>query len=128
MRLFIADDSEHLRTRLIEILSEIPNVEIVGDADNFNDAVVGIESLNPDLVILDIRMPGGNGIIILEKIRKIKQPPLIIIFTNYPYLQYRKRCMDAGADFFFYKAIEFEELVNQISVLAKSKRAHKEDH
>jgi len=110
-RIFIADDSEVLRTRLVEILSEIEGVEIIGEAVTANEAIKAVKNLKPDVVILDIRMPGGNGIEALETVKMEKKPPLVIMFTNYPYLQYRKRCLDAGADYFFFKSTEFEKLL-----------------
>ena len=114
MRLFIADDSEILRERLVESISEIERVEIVGEEEGSTKAIEAVERLNPDLVIMDIKMPGGNGIFALEALKKKKTPPIIIMFTNYPYLQYRKKCMDMGADYFFYKATEFEKLISVI--------------
>ncbi|GAI28344.1 unnamed protein product, partial [marine sediment metagenome] len=59
----------------------------------------------------------GNGIKVLEAIKKNLQSPKVIIFTNYPYPQYRKRYMDAGADFFFDKSTEFEKLVDTVKYL-----------
>ena len=120
MRLFIADDSEILRERLVEILSEIESVEIVGQEGDTFKAVEAIERLKPDLVILDIRMPGGNGIVVLEKLKKLEDPPIVIMFTNFPYLQYRKRCFDSGADHFFYKSTEFEKLVDVVRESAEA--------
>ena len=120
MRLFIADDSEILRERLVEILSEIESVEIVGQKGDTVKAIEAIERLKPDLVILDIQMPGGNGIMVLEKLKKMEAPPVVIMFTNFPYLQYRKRCFDSGADYFFYKSTEFEKLIDVIRESAKA--------
>ena len=120
MRLFIADDSEILRTRLIDMLSEIEGIKVVGEASDSKEAVERVEALKPDVVILDIRMPGGDGIVALETMKKNRKgQPKVIVFTGYPYLQYRKRCMDAGADFFFYKALEFEQLIELIRDLAQ---------
>ena len=119
MRLFIADDSEILRGRLAEALTEIEGVVIVGQGSDATETIEAFKRLNPDLIIIDIRMPGGNGIEALETLKKMKNPPIIIMFTNYPYLQYRKRCLDAGADFFFYKATEFEKLIDIVRKLAK---------
>jgi DNA-binding NarL/FixJ family response regulator len=119
MRIFIADDSEILRERLVEILSGIEGVLIVGQGGDTLEVIEAVGELKPDIVILDIRMPNGNGIVVLETLKKMQSPPLIIMFTNFPYLQYRKRCLDAGADFFFYKATEFEKLVDTVRKLAK---------
>jgi DNA-binding NarL/FixJ family response regulator len=117
MRIFIADDSEMLRVRLVKMLSEIEGIEIIGQAQDSLGAIESIQNLNPHVVILDIRMPQGNGIEVLEAIKKNNQPPKVIIFTNYPYPQYRKRYMDAGADFFFNKSTEFEKLVDTVKYL-----------
>jgi DNA-binding NarL/FixJ family response regulator len=117
MRLFIADDSEILRVRLVDMLSEIEGIEIIGQAQESLDAIESIQKLNPHVVILDIRMPRINGIKVLEAIKKDDESPTVIIFTNYPYPQYRKRCMDLGADFFFDKSTEFEKLIDTVKYL-----------
>ena len=117
MRLFIADDSEILRVRLVDMLSEIEGIEIIGQAQESLDAIESIQKLNPHVVILDIRMPPINGFKVLETIKKDDQSPTVIIFTNYPYPQYRKRCIDAGADFFFDKSTEFEKLIDTVKYL-----------
>ena len=117
MRLFIADDSEILRVRLVDMLSEIEGIEIVGQAQESLEAIESIQKLNPHVVILDIRMPRINGIKVLEAIKKDDESPTVIIFTNYPYPQYRKKCMDSGADFFFDKSTEFVKLIDTVKYL-----------
>jgi len=120
MKLFIADDSFVLRDRLSGMISEIEGIDIVGEAENSVAALAAIDRLRPDVVILDLRMPGGDGILALEALKKRKSSPKVIVFTNYPYFQYRKRCLDAGADFFFYKATEFEILIDLLRHLVKA--------
>lgn len=117
MRLFIADDSEILRSRLVKMLSEFEEIEVVGQAKYARGILKPIKELNPDIIILDIQMPDRNGIKVLEEIRENNIPGKVIIFTNYPYVQYRKRCMELGADFFFYKATEFENLIDVLKQL-----------
>ena len=120
MKVFIVDDSKIVCERLSEMLSELPEIEITGQAHKAVEAINLIEKLNPDAVILDIRMPGGSGIDVLRKIKKNKTAPLIIMLTNYPYPQYRKKCMDAGVDFFFDKSNEFEKVVEVLKNLIQS--------
>jgi len=110
MKVFIVDDSTVLRERVIEMLSELPGIEIIGHAQNVSDALSAIKKLNPDVVILDIRIPGGSGIDVLQDIKKEKEAPMVIILTNYPYPQYRKKCLGLGADYFFDKSTEFEKV------------------
>jgi len=78
-------------------------------------AIEHIRQQGPDVVILDIKMPGGNGIDVLNEIEKNDQVPVVIMLTNYPYPQYKKKCMDAGADFFFDKSREFEKVIEVLS-------------
>jgi DNA-binding NarL/FixJ family response regulator len=118
MRLLIADDSEILRSRLIELLSEVEEVKVVGEVRESQETIKAVQRLEPDIVILDIRMR-GDGILALEEIKKKAKPPIVIMFTNYPYLQYRKKCLDAGADFFFYKSTEFEALLALLKKLVR---------
>ena len=117
MRVFIADDSDALRAQVKEILAEIEGIEVIGQAKDAPQALQSIRKLKPDVVILDIRMPSGNGMSVLDPIRKEKIPSKVIIFTNYPYLAYRKQYLDAGADYFFYKAIEFDSLIEVLKKL-----------
>lgn len=117
MRMFIVDDSEILRSRLVQVLSEIKGIEIVGEAGFVRDAVREIKKLNPDIAIIDLKMADGTGIDILTAMKKDNLATRFIVFTNYPYLQYRKKCLDAGADFFFYKATELNKLMELLKTL-----------
>jgi DNA-binding NarL/FixJ family response regulator len=122
MKVFIADDSPILRDRIRAMLSDFPDVEIAGQAKDTPEAIKSIQDLNPDLVILDIRMPGGSGIEVLQSIKKDRPDIKVIVFTNYPYPQYRKKCMDLGADFFFAKATESDQIPLVVSELIRGSR------
>jgi DNA-binding NarL/FixJ family response regulator len=110
MRILIADDSAVLRERLTEMLSELPGIEVIGYAQDVQEALASINKLNPSVVILDIRMPGGSGIDVLQDIKKGKNSPTVIVLTNFPYPQYRKKCLELGADYFLDKSTEFEKV------------------
>jgi DNA-binding NarL/FixJ family response regulator len=103
------------------MLINIADVEIVGQAHNAQDAITSISEAKPDVVILDIRLPGKSGIEVLKDIRDKKLPIRVIMLTNYPYPQYRKKCEELGADYFFDKVTEIEEIPNVIEKLAKDK-------
>lgn len=117
MRLFLADDSEVLRSRISQLISGIKGIEIAGEAGTVSGALEAVESLKPDVVVLDIRMPGGDSLEALQKMKKMDTPPMVIIFTSYPYLQLRRKCLNAGADHFFYKATEFGRLIELLKDL-----------
>ena len=121
MKVFIADDSAELRERIVKMISEEESIEMVGQAENVPEAVTAIRKLRPDVVILDIRMPGGCGIDVLNTIDKNGHSPVIIMLTNYPYPQYRKKCFDAGADYFFDKSKEFEKVIDVLQCMPAGK-------
>jgi DNA-binding NarL/FixJ family response regulator len=110
IKVFLADDSIVLRERLLEMLVEIPGVEVLGCAGDGLHAISCIRELKPDAVVLDIQMPCGTGLDVLKNIKREGGGPVVIVFTNFPYPQYRKRAMESGAEFFFDKTTEFEKL------------------
>lgn len=118
MKVLIVDDSSFIRERMISELLEIKGVEIVGEAEDGIEAKEAIFKLNPDLVTLDIRMPGLNGIDVLRDIKASHPDVKVLILTKYPYPQYRRRCMEEGADFFFDKSSEFEKVIEVLKQLA----------
>jgi len=117
MKVFIADDAQVIRERLSALVSDIEGIEIIGEAQDGLEARDGILTLKPDVVILDIQMPGRNGIDVLRDIKESNPDIMVIILTNYPYPQYRRRCMEKGADYFFDKSSEFEEVIEIIEQL-----------
>jgi DNA-binding NarL/FixJ family response regulator len=92
------------------MLDELAGVEIVGQAENVAEAISAIRILKPDVVILDILMPGGSGIKVLQNIKQAGAGPMVIILTNYPYPVFRQKCLQAGADFFLDKSTEFDQI------------------
>lgn len=118
MKIFIADDSPIVRARLLTMLSDFDQLEVVGQASNVQEARNGIATKRPDVVILDVRMPGGTGIDVLHNLKKKHGLPVVIIFTNFPYDQYRARCFEAGADYFFDKSTEFDKMLGVFEKLA----------
>jgi len=70
MNLIISDDSPVVRVRLSHILGELKNVNIIGEAEDVQKSIAIIEELKPDIVILDISMPGGSGLDVLKNIRR----------------------------------------------------------
>lgn len=119
LKLFIVDNSELIIDRLVKALSEIDEIRIIGIATNAAIAPDYIFKSNPDIVILDIHMPGGNGIDILKKLKSNTPRIKVIMLTNYPEKDYKKICSKIGADYFFDKSIEFENVVEICRELAK---------
>lgn len=122
MRVLIVDDSEALVERLRSSLAQVEGLEVVGHAANVADGILEIRQTKPDVVILDIHMPDGSGIEVLDSLKKHPAPPVVIMLTNYNYHQFRKRCLEGGARYYFDKSTEFH-MVSEVlrSLLAPSK-------
>src|ERR1035437_10884421 len=73
-------------------LAEVAGLEIVGHADCVADGILEIRKAKPDVVILDIRMPDGSGIEVLESLKKHPSPPTVIMLRNYNFPQFRRKC------------------------------------
>jgi len=110
MRVLVADDSEVFVQRLLRALGEIGGVEIVARVRTGAEALQAIRNLQPEVVILDIRMPEGSGIDVLESLKREELVTITIVLTNFAYPQYRKKCLQLGARFFFDKSAEFAKV------------------
>ena len=110
IKVFIADGSLIVRERLVTLLDELAGVEIVGQAEHVTEAASAIRKLQPDVVILDIWMPAGGGIHVVQNIKQDGVGPTVIMLTNYSFSGYRQRCLSAGADFFLDKSSEFDQI------------------
>ena len=118
LKVFIAEDSVLIRGRLKETLDEQGSIEIIGESGNTKQAITEIRQLNPDVVIIDIRMPGGGGLPILQDIKKGEPNRIAIILTAFPLPQYRQVYMEAGADYFFDKTQDIQKLTDVLVELA----------
>jgi DNA-binding NarL/FixJ family response regulator len=118
-RVLIADDSPTVRERLVSLLGDLGDVDVVGQARDEAETVRLVRSLRPDVVILDIRMPEGSGIGVLRSLRNEAERPKFIMLTNYPYLAYRRTCLEAGASYFFDKSSEFDQIPQALEQLTR---------
>ena len=120
---FIADDSLVVREHLVTMLDELAGIVIVGQAETVAEAISAIGKLRPDVVILDIHMPDGSGIDVLQTIKQDEPAPVVIVLTNYPYPAYRQKCLQAGADFFLDKSTEFDQIPKLFERYKQSREA-----
>lgn len=117
MKVLVVDDSRMFRVRLVNLLSTIEGVEDIAEAENGRKAMKLYQADRHQLLILDIRMRNDNGIEVLREVKKEPDAPKVIMLTNFPYPQYRRICMEEGADFFLDKSTEFDEITEIIKEL-----------
>jgi DNA-binding NarL/FixJ family response regulator len=119
MTVLIADDSQVVVDRLRAMLSEVRGIEIAGHASTVPEALHAVQSLCPDVVLLDLQMRGGRGMDLLKTIRR-EQPGLpVIVLTNHSHSQYRKKCLENGAHSFFDKSTEFHKVAAVLGALVR---------
>ena len=114
---FLVEDSALIRARLVEMLGDVQGVAIVGEAETPASAIEGILRTRPDSVVLDIQLIGGSGLDVLRKIRPVAPDMVFIMLTNQSAPQYRKACMDAGANYFLDKSSEIQDIKQLLSSL-----------
>lgn len=116
-RIAIVDDSRTLRARLLALLDELRDVEVVGTATDAPGAIALLSSAAPDVMIVDLHMPGG-GMTVLEHARRAAHAPRMVVLTAYPTDQHRRRCLDLGADLFLDKTRDLDDLPERLRALA----------
>ena len=109
-RIFVVEDSELIRERLLSMLASMSGVEVIGHAETASDAIAGILAVRPEVVVLDIKLKASSGIEVLQTIKRRLASVTVIMLTNYASEEYRKRCLEAGAEYFLDKTNEFEQL------------------
>ncbi len=109
LRVLLADDSAALRRQLADRLNALSFAEVVGEADTAISAIEGVAEKNPDVVVLDIEMP-GSGIQALKQIKRTHPETCILMLTNHAGSYYKKVCLKTGADFFLDKSLEFDKV------------------
>jgi DNA-binding NarL/FixJ family response regulator len=114
---FIVDDVPAMRERLRELVTEIPDVDVVGDAGTAAEAIAGILAKHPACVLLDYQLIGGTGVDVLRAVHGQAAGTVFVVLTNHPDDQYRHACMAAGADHFFDKSTEFDRIADILRTL-----------
>jgi DNA-binding NarL/FixJ family response regulator len=116
----IADDQELVRTGLRMVLKPEPDIELVGEAADGRETVAQALRLRPDVVLMDVRMPGLNG---LEATREIalalRNPPRVLVLTTFDLDEYVYEALRAGASGFLLKDAPADQLVGAIRVVAE---------
>lgn len=120
IRLALADDQQLIRAGFRSLLEAEPDIEIVGEAGTGSEAVALVTATRPDVVLMDIRMPEGDGLWATEQI--VQRPELagthIVIVTTFELDEYVGRAIRAGASGFLVKDTEPVELIRAVRVVA----------
>lgn len=116
-RILIVDDAAVVRDRLKQLLAGIQGAEIIAESGQPERGTALVRKLKPDVVVIDVQLRNGRGIELVQEMRRIRTAPRIIVLTNDSYPEIRNRCLAAGADYFFDKSTEYEDMVELLSTL-----------
>jgi DNA-binding NarL/FixJ family response regulator len=122
LRVFIVEDSPVIRESIIEAITGLESCAVVGVAESEQEAVDLIRRDWPDVIVTDIRLRSGTGIGVIHATRAAKHmpDPLIFVLTNYAYPEYRQRCVDAGAQYFFDKIREYDSFLSTLASVGQT--------
>jgi DNA-binding NarL/FixJ family response regulator len=109
--ILVVDDSDIFRNRLVSLLNESALDATILPASDSRTAYILFQGKKPEIAILDIHIPGDNGIKVLEWIRTQDSKVMVIMLTSYPAEQYKKRCQSLGADAFLEKSDDMVKVV-----------------
>lgn len=122
IKIIIADDHSVVRRGLAQIFEETPDIKVAGEASNGAELLEKIKTTNYDVVILDISMPGKDGLDTLKELKSIKPSLPTLIFTFHQEEQYALRLLKAGAAGFLNKESDPEELIEAIRKVSKGRK------
>jgi len=119
IRLVLADDHPMIRAGFKTLLAQSSDVEVAGEAGSGQELIKVVTSVNPDVALIDVNMPGMNGLEAMEKLHASFPQIKFIILTMHEEREYVQKALKAGADGYLLKNIDRDELVNAIHTVFK---------
>lgn len=120
MTLFLVDDQILFLDMLSNIVkNRAEDMEVVGTASSGEDALKKISAINPDIVLLDVKMPGIDGLQVLSKIKQINCETIVLMLTTFQDVEKAKKCMEAGASGFLLKNMSVNDLIDKVRAVSR---------
>jgi DNA-binding NarL/FixJ family response regulator len=119
IKVFLLDDHEVVRLGLRQLLESEPDIEVVGEASTAAQAIVRVPALKPDVAVLDVRLPDGDGITVCREIRStMEQPPACLMLTSFSDDEALFTAIMAGAAGYLLKQVSGTDLIGAVRRLA----------
>jgi DNA-binding NarL/FixJ family response regulator len=119
IRLLIVDDQELVRAGFSAILGAEPDMDVVGEAADGQAALAHARKLKPDVVLMDVRMPGVDGLEATRRLLADPAPPRVLVLTTFDLDEYVYEAMKAGASGFLLKDVPRDQLVTGVRTVAR---------
>jgi two-component system response regulator DevR len=119
LRILLVDDHEVVRVGVRALIERQPGMEVVGEASTVREAVNQAKELTPDVVVLDVRLPGGSGLDACRQIKAQRPQTRIIILTSFPDDEVLFDAIACGADGYVLKEIGSDELIRALEAIGR---------
>jgi DNA-binding NarL/FixJ family response regulator len=119
IRVVVVDDEPMVCAHLRTILTSGGTIEVVADAQDGAAGVEAVVRTRPDVVLMDLRMPGVDGLTAIERISELADPPAVVVLTTFDADEYVLRALRAGATGFLVKSTPPEDLIGLVQVAAE---------
>lgn len=121
LQLLVVDDSPLIQGRLRSLFGELPDVEVVGSAEDVAGALAAIESLHPDVIVLDVELAHGDkGLDVVDHVHAHHPGMHMVALSNSTWQAVRETYLRAGVEAYFDKSLEFERARQWVRDLAGS--------
>ena len=128
IRLLLVDDHEIVRAGIRMLFLAEEDMEIVGEVGSGDEAIAAVQELKPDVVIMDVAMPGMSGIEATRQIKKANPATVVLALTMYEDEQYFFEMLNAGASGYIPKRAAPDDLVSAIRVVSQGTDGHQTAH
>jgi two-component system, NarL family, response regulator LiaR len=118
----LVDDHPVVIEGLRKLLEVAGDIDVTGDANDAASAIKQAKLLRPDVILLDLRMPGATGIQTTRRLREQDYPGAIIVLTSYGDQAYVAQALEAGADGYLLKSTPSDELIQSIRLASRGRR------
>ncbi|HEV2529968.1 MAG TPA: response regulator transcription factor [Thermomicrobiales bacterium] len=118
----LVDDHPVVIEGLRKLLATTEDIKVTGEAHDAAGAIEQARALRPDVILLDLRMPGANGVQAIRRLRELEWPGAVLILTSYGDQAYVRQAIEAGADGYLLKNAPPEELISAIRAVARGRR------
>lgn len=122
IKVLLVDDHDLVRLGIKKLLSEVGSIEIVGEASSGEEAITQVRRLNPDVVLMDVKMPGIGGLEATQRIVKSNPGVKVLVVTVYGDEPYPSRVLQAGASGYMTKGVSVDEMIQAIKTVNSGRR------
>lgn len=122
IRIVLCDDHAVVRRGIRDTLTEAPDINVTGEAGNYPELREVLRQVECDVLLLDLNMPGRNGLEVLASLRETESPIKVLVVSMNPEDQYAVRCLRAGAHGYASKAADPLDLIEAVRTLAQGRK------